>query len=96
MYVRKKTNRSGTVSVVVVSKAHGKFTEVKKFGVAKSEEEVEETKRFLSNIDNVLINGTQLLLDQVYDSIGFNQIPDEILRHLVIFLTYLTVIWVTH
>ena len=96
MFVRKKTNRSGTVSVVVVSKAHGKFTEVKKFGVAKSEEEVEETKRFLSNIDNVLINGTQLLLDQVYDCIGFNQIPDEILRHLVIFLTYLTVIWVTH
>ena len=114
MFVRKKTNRSGTVSVVVVSKAHGKFTEVKKFGVAKSEEEademfrkaqlwlhthdgqqeldfddrkgkeVEETKRFLSNIDNVLINGTQLLLDQVYDSIDFNQIPDEILRHLVI------------
>ena len=114
MFVRKKTNRSGTVSVVVVSKAHGKFTEVKKFGVAKSEEEademfrkaqlwlhthggqqeldfddrkgkeVEETERFLSNIDNVLINGTQLLLDQVYDSIGFNRIPDEILRHLVI------------
>ena len=93
MFVRKKTNRSGTISVVVVSKAHGKFTEVKKFGVAKSEEEadelfrkaqlwlrthdgqqeldfdgrkgkeVEETERFLSNIDNVLINGTQLLLD---------------------------------
>ena len=48
------------------------------------ETEVEETERFLSNIDNVLINGTQLLLDQVYDSIGFNRIPDEILRHLVI------------
>ena len=46
--------------------------------------EVEETERFLSNINNVLINGTQLLLDQVYDSIGFNRIPDEILRHLVI------------
>ena len=114
MFVRKKTNRSGTISVVVVSKAHGKFTEVKKFGVAKSEEEadelfrkaqlwlrthdgqqeldfdgrkgkeVEETERFLGNIDSVLINGTQLLLNQVYDSIGFNQIPDEILRHLVI------------
>ena len=48
------------------------------------EKEVEETERFLSNIDNVLINGIQLLLDQVYDSIGFNRIPDEILRHLVI------------
>ncbi len=114
MFVRKKTNRSGTISVVVVSKAHGKFTEVKKFGVAKSEaeadelfqkaqlwlrthdgqqeldfdnrrgKETEETERFLNNIDNVLINGTQLLLDEVYDSIGFNRIPDGILRHLVI------------
>lgn len=45
MFVRKKTNRSGTISVVVVSKAHGKFTEVKKFGVAKSEEEADEMFR---------------------------------------------------
>ena len=46
--------------------------------------EVEDTKRILNNIDNILINGTQLLLGQVYDSIGFNCIPDEILRHIVI------------
>ena len=42
MFVRKKNNRSGTISVVVVSKSHGKFTEVKKFGVAKSLEEADE------------------------------------------------------
>lgn len=114
MFVRKKANRSGTISVVVVSKAQGKFREVKKFGVAKSEEEadelyrkakswlrthdgqqeidfedhrskeIEETRRVVGNMDSVLINGTQLLLSQVYDSIGFNRIPDEILRHLVI------------
>ena len=42
MFVRKKNNRSGTISVVVVSKSHGKFTEVKKFGVAKSPEEADE------------------------------------------------------
>ena len=42
MFVRKKINRSGTISVVVVSKARGKFTEVKKFGVAKSETEAEK------------------------------------------------------
>ncbi|MCF2658578.1 hypothetical protein JQM83_05175 [Parabacteroides distasonis] len=46
--------------------------------------EAEETERLYSNIDNVLINETQLLLNHVYDSIGFNRIPDEILRHLVI------------
>ncbi|MCM1516319.1 MAG: hypothetical protein NC080_07925 [Paraprevotella sp.] len=114
MFVRKKTNRSGTISVVVVSKTRGKFTEVKNFGVAKSEDEadalfqkaqlwlrthdgqreldfsdrrgkeLEETTRVVDNMDAVLINGTQLLLNQVYDSIGFNRIPDEILRHLVI------------
>lgn len=42
MFVRKKINRSGTISVVVVCKVHGKFTEVKKFGVAKSAEEAEK------------------------------------------------------
>ena len=114
MYVRKKPNRSVSTSVVVVSKASGRYKELKSFGSSTSEEEidslydkaaawirsfggqqeldfddrkgkeVEETERFLSNIDNVLINGTQFLLDQVYDSIGFNRIPDEILRHLVI------------
>ena len=45
---------------------------------------MEETKRVIENMDAVLINGTQLLLNQVYDNIGFNLIDDEILRHLVI------------
>lgn len=114
IYVQKKHNRSGSTSVVVVSKASEKYKEIKSFGSSISKEgidslceqaatwirsfgyqqeldfddrkgkEVEETKRFLSNIDNVLINGTQLLLNQIYDNIGFNRIPDEILRHLVI------------
>lgn len=114
MFVRKKKNRSGTTSVVVVRKSHGHYKEIKTFGTSSSPEEIEQlcvkasdwiksfggqqeldfedkknreledTERFISNIDNVLINGTQLLLDKVYDSIGFNQIPDEFLRHLVI------------
>lgn len=46
--------------------------------------ELEETERVVDNMNAVLINGTQLLLDQVYDCIGFDRIPDEILRHLVI------------
>lgn len=114
MFVRKKKNRSGTISVVVVSKSHSKFREVKSFGVAQTDEEAdilykeaqlwlrahggqqeldfedskgrefEETARVISNLDAVLVNGTQLLLDRVYDEIGFNRIPDVILRHLVI------------
>ena len=86
MYVRKKHNRSGgTTSVVVVSKAYGKNKEIQSFGTSSSEEdieslcnkvaawihsfggqqeldfdnhrgkEVEDTKRLLNNIDNLLI-----------------------------------------
>ena len=84
MYVRKKHNRSDTTSVVVVSKAYGKYKEIQSFGTSSSEEdieslcnkvaawirsfggqqeldfdkhrgkEVEDTKRLLNNIDNLL------------------------------------------
>ena len=47
-------------------------------------QEQEEVKRVVSNIDSLLINGHRLILDQIYDSIGFNEISDEILRNLVI------------
>ena len=114
MYPRKKPNRSGTISVVVVSKSQGQTRYVRNFGTAKTDEEAdvmmekarrwirshggqqeldfedvcgrerEETVRVLDNMDAVTINGTQLLLNRIYDSIGFNLIPDETLRHLVI------------
>ena len=113
MYVRKKTNRSGSISVVVVDKSSGSYREIKSFGIADSEDvaeklciqarlwihayggqqefdfentkgrELEETERVIGNMDTVLINGTQLLLNQIYDNIGFNRISDENLRHLV-------------
>ncbi len=41
MYVRKEHNRSGTTSVVVVSKASGKYKEIKSFGASSSEEDIE-------------------------------------------------------
>lgn len=41
MFVRKKRNRTGTISVVVVDKSKGRFKEIKRFGVAHSEEEAD-------------------------------------------------------
>ena len=94
MYVRKKHNRSGTTSVVVVSKASGKYKEIKSFGSSSSEEdieslcnkaaawirsfggqqefdfddhrgkEIEDTKRLLNNIDNILIMVHNCYLDK--------------------------------
>ena len=114
MYIRKKKNRSGSITVVAVSKARGYYEEVRNFGTAETEDDVaslyanalrwlqtkdnqllldfddnlgrerQETVRVIDNMDAVLLNGTQLLLNQIYDKIGFNRIPDEILRHLVI------------
>lgn len=48
------------------------------------ERELEETARVFANIDSVLLNAPQLILNPIYDSIGFNRIPDDILRNLAI------------
>lgn len=114
MFVRKKKNRSGSVSVVVVDKSLGRFREIRQFGVAYTEAEadalVSQARRwirhyggqqqidfegeavgtasdvdsFVGRIGGLSINGTYLLLSQVYDRIGFDRIKDEVLRHLVI------------
>lgn len=41
MFVRKKKNRSGSVSVLVVDKARGEFKEIKSFGVACTVDDIE-------------------------------------------------------
>lgn len=112
MFVRKKRNRSGTISVVVVDKSNGKFKEIKNIGVAKSQEEVDrlykEATEWISHyggqltiefgelnskelanslkdgICQALLNGAQLILNKIYDSIGFNEIDDDVLRQLTI------------
>ena len=114
MFVRKKKNRSGSTSVVVVDKSRGKFKELVTIGVSKDKEEIkllqqqgeewifthcgirdvfkeqeivnEESKLmdyFISKVENVLLNGTQILLDHVFRLIGFDRIDDDILKHLV-------------
>jgi len=116
MFVRKKRNRAGTISVVVIDKSHGGFKEVKNFGVVDSDDEADvlcmrarewissyagqqvidfgmnptqerelaDAERAFANIESVFMNAPKLILDPIYDSIGFNRIPDEVLRSLVI------------
>ena len=47
------------------------------------ESEIEMTELVVSNIDNILINGAELILNRVFDRIGFNQIDDNVFRKLV-------------
>ena len=49
---------------------------------AKRKEE-ENAQMFLSNIENILINGDKLILDRIFDKVGFDQIEDEVFRKLV-------------
>lgn len=47
------------------------------------EDELTVTENVLSNISNILINGTDLILDRVFDLVGFNRVEDMIFRQLV-------------
>lgn len=113
MFIRRRRNKSGTVSVVVVDKSSGKFRELKTIGVSSDPHEIQELERrarawmdehtgqlaldfdesdkavmsareVFSHIDRTLHNTPQVILNGIYDSIGFGAIGDDILRHLVI------------
>ena len=42
------------------------------------EEERQNAERFLSSITNISIDGADLILDRVFDNVGFNRIEDEL------------------
>ena len=115
MYVRKKPNRSGSISIVIVDKSQGKTQYLKTIGVSSDEKTINELyhqgqkwisayngerdmfvlqaqkdeerqviDNLLSNIENILLNGTQLILTPVFKIDGFDAIKDEILKHLAI------------
>ena len=114
MFIRRKHNRSGTISVVVVDKSGGSFKEIHRVGIAHNEEEaaaleaegrhwiatyggqqlidferradkeLRAAEDDLSSITSTRLSAAQTIIGKVYDSIGFNEIEDEELRHLVI------------
>ena len=48
------------------------------------EREMSDTEQFLSNIENILVNGDSLILDRIFDRIGFDKIEDDVFRKLVV------------
>ena len=47
-------------------------------------EERQVVDYLLSNVEQILLNGPQLILDEVYKKVGFDAIKDDILKQLVI------------
>jgi hypothetical protein len=105
MFIRKKKNRSGTTSIVVVEKRKGAYREIISIGTSSDPSEIEsfchQTKKWisrhlgdqdvfevhdraieekqvteylLSNIENILLNGVQLILNKVFKLIGLDAI----------------------
>ena len=55
------------------------------FTVAERErDEKQVTEYLLNNLENILLNGTQLILNEVFKLVGFDAINDDILKHLVV------------
>jgi transposase len=115
MYVRKKLNRSGSTSIVVIEKRNGKSHYIRTIGVSSDTKKINEfylqgkrwileqkgerdmfleyTRReeerviveeLLNKVEHILLNGSQLILNPVYQNIGFEVINDDVLKHLVI------------
>ena len=114
MFVRKKRNPSGVVSIQVIDKSGGRYKVFKTIGSSSDEQEIvslylqgkkwiaahcgirdmfseaeqqreekQATEYLLNNVENILLNGTQLILNEVFRLVGFDAINDNILKHLV-------------
>lgn len=112
MFVRKKPNKSGVVSIQIIDKSSGKYKVYKTIGSSKDPQQIlallEEAHQelvllngqqsinfdqakeqqvldlFFEGIQSIRLVGPELLLGKLFDEIGFNLIPDELFRALVI------------
>lgn len=106
MFVRKKPNKSGKISVQVIEKIKGKYKVAKTIGSSFVESEVERlvslgeewikdykgtldipfndeeriADSVLESVENIIVSGTELLLNRIFNDIGFNAIKDDIFR----------------
>jgi len=112
MFVRQLKNRSGSTSVQVISKFHGRYKVQKTIGSATTQQKIDElillAKQEIKNIEkqqelfiskedslaesmvkalsnaSIRTLGPEIIFGKIYDFIGFNQINEQMFRHLVI------------
>jgi transposase len=110
MFVRKKNNISGVVSIQIIDKSSGKYKLLKTIGSSADENEItrlvlkakqwiqlktgltefdftdylQHTDFVLDGITQINVHGTELLIGKLFDEIGFNAIPDNIFKLLVL------------
>ena len=112
MFIRKKKNSSGSITVLIIEKRNRRNIILKNIGTSTDAVEIDylyskalqETERlnqspqlpfdkdkeleyadsFTNCIDSFYLIGPELLLGKLFDDIGFNAIPNELFRHLVL------------
>lgn len=112
IFLRKLKNRSGRISVQIISKERGKNKIIKTIGSSSYEQEIEKLmflgkqeierlsaqgKLFVSENDvvveqlfealgnaNIKTVGPEIIFGKIYDGIGFNEVNEDLFRHLVI------------
>lgn len=109
MFVRKKKNKSGVISIQIVDKSSGKYKMLKTIGSSKNPEVVEQLyqqgidyiqhyqgqgtidfsacdfkEAVKQSIQNISIEGINLLLGKIYSEIGFDSIDSDLLKQLVL------------
>lgn len=110
MFLRKKKNKSGVISVQIIDKSSGKYRVLKTIGSSADPNEIEQlvnegkawikqrlglqeldftdynhhTKLVIQGIEQISVQGPDLLLGKIFDQIGFNKIQQELFKKLVI------------
>lgn len=109
MFVRKKKNKSGIISVQVIDKSTGKYQLIKTIGSSSDSNEIEtlfrkgklyiqeimgqltldySEKNFqdkvVASIQDLRIEGIDLLLGKLYSEVGFDQVGNNLLKQLVL------------
>ena len=112
MFVRKKPNKSGVVSIQIIDKSSGSYEVLRTVGSSSDPDTIDRLSRqaqreiseitgqqqfnfdkhrekelvelFFHHIEGMELAGPELLLGKLFDEIGFNDIKDELFRHLVI------------
>ena len=76
MFLRKLKNRSGSISVQIISKAGGKFKVLKSIGSGTSEQELEKLWHIgrqeisrLSSLTELFVSKTDTIVEQVFESL---------------------------
>jgi transposase len=115
VFVRKKRNKSGSVSVQIIEKKEGRYKVVRTVGSSDDPNDIERfvlegqqiihapkpgeqwllplkspqelaIENFVANLSNAQIHtiGPELIFGTLFDRMGFNAIPEELFRHLII------------